>query len=261
MTHDERVLNLEGVHNFRDYGGYSAAGGGRVRRGVLWRSGQHRKATGADLERIGTLALETVVDLRGSSERQASPCPRPAGFGAEVILYDGETAGLAPHIEAAADVLDADDARAAMQAMYREIAFRSSLTTLIRQLFAVLGSRSGASLVHCHAGKDRTGIAVAMVHHALGVHRDDIMTDYMMTLTAGNNAARIASMMTGMREGPYAKLTDEASRVLAGVDESFLEAAIAAAEERHGSLDGYLAEVLDVDAAARERLRERLIEG
>ncbi len=259
--HGDRVLELQGVHNFRDYGGYAAAGGGRVRRGVLWRSGQHRAATSDDLEKIGALALTTVVDLRGSSERLASPCPRPAGFAAEVIHFDGETAGLAPHVEAAAAVLDAEGARAAMQGMYAEIVFRPSLVSLMRQLLAVLGHREGASLVNCHAGKDRTGIAVALVHHALGVHRDDIIADYMMTQTAGNNEARIAAMLSAPREGAYAKIGEAASRVLMGVDESFLDAALAAAAKRHGSLDAFLAEALDVDAAARERLRQRLIEG
>ena len=51
------MLDLEGVYNFRDYGGYPVAGGGRLKRGLLWRSGQHHDATDADLERIAALKL------------------------------------------------------------------------------------------------------------------------------------------------------------------------------------------------------------
>jgi len=156
----ERVLALEGVHNFRDYGGYATHGGGRVRKGVLWRSGQHFGASEADLERIGRLGLRHVVDLRGTSERERSPCKRSTGFDAKVMFYDGETAGLAPHIEAAGGAVDVVSARRAMLATYEEIAFRPSLTSILRRMFVEALAEEGASLVHCHAGKDRTGIAV-----------------------------------------------------------------------------------------------------
>ena len=88
---DNRVLPLEGVHNFRDYGGYPLAGGGRIKRGVLWRSGQHVDATEADLAALDRLELAHVIDFRGASERSHSPCRRPDGFAAQVHFYDGET--------------------------------------------------------------------------------------------------------------------------------------------------------------------------
>ena len=85
---DNRVLPLEGVHNFRDYGGYAVAGGGRVKRGVLWRSGEHGGASETDLTAIGALELATVFDLRGNGERANNPCRRPVGFAAEVVYHD-----------------------------------------------------------------------------------------------------------------------------------------------------------------------------
>src|SRR5512139_3107748 len=89
---DDRILPLEGVHNFRDYGAYPTSGGGRVRCGLLWRSGQHGDATEADLAAIDALRLATVVDLRGISERDAKPCRRGPEFAAEVLHHEGETA-------------------------------------------------------------------------------------------------------------------------------------------------------------------------
>jgi len=91
---ETRVLTLQGVHNFRDYGGYAAAGG-RVKRGLLWRSGQHVDASAADLAAIDALGLAHVIDLRGNAERTNAPCARAPGFCAEVHFYDGETAYLA----------------------------------------------------------------------------------------------------------------------------------------------------------------------
>jgi len=90
---ETRVLPLTGIHNFRDYGLYSVAGGGRVRPGLLWRSAQHGDATDADLSVVRDLGIGTVVDLRGNSERDAKPCRRYPGFAAEVLFHDGETAG------------------------------------------------------------------------------------------------------------------------------------------------------------------------
>jgi protein tyrosine/serine phosphatase len=258
----ERVLELESVHNFRDYGGYAVAGGGRLKHGILWRSGHHYGASESDLGRIGALALETVIDLRGNSERMNCPSPRPEGCTADVRYYDGETAGLAPHLAAADGVLDAAGARKAMLWLYGDIAFRPSLTSILRDLFAVALIRDGTSLVHCHAGKDRTGIAVALVHHVAGVHHDDIFADYLLTNTVGNNEQRIADAVAGQADsGTFARIPEAAIRVLMNVDAAFLDAALQAIVARHGSIDSYLDEVLDLDAAGREQLRERLIEG
>jgi len=258
----ERVLALEGVHNFRDYGGYATAGGGRVRKGILWRSGQHFGASGADLDRIEALALRHVVDLRGNSERERSPCKRSTGFSARVMFYDGETAGLAPHIEASGGVTGAASAHRAMVTLYDEIAFRPSLTSILRRYFAEALAGEGASLVHCHAGKDRTGLAVALVHHILGVRRDDMMADYLLTNTAGNNEKRIADALAQQAGGGVMSGVPEAAiRVLMNVDEAFLAAALASIERRHGTIDAYLEAVLGVDAAARAGLCRRYIEG
>ena len=87
----ERFLDTQGIHNFRDYGGYSVEGGGKVRRGLLFRSGQHVEATDEDLQAIAKLDIHTVIDLRGLSERERNPCRRVEGFAGEVIFYDGET--------------------------------------------------------------------------------------------------------------------------------------------------------------------------
>ena len=258
MTYN-RVLRLEGVHNFRDFGGYAAAGGGRVRRGLLWRSAQHVGASDAELEAIDALALTTVVDLRGNSERLAAPCRRGPGFAAEVILFDGETAGLGNHVDAAAGVIDEAGAKGAMRRLYSEIAFRPNLIDLLRRYFAALAEREGPSLVHCLAGKDRTGLAVALVHHALGVHRDDIVEDYLLTRTAGNIEQRIAAGAAPIR-ARYGNVADGAVRALMSVEPEYLETAIAAIEARYGSLDAYLGEMLVVDDGLRANLRERYVE-
>ena len=259
MTTD-RVLALQGVHNFRDFGGYATSGGGRIRRGLLWRSGQHNEASDADLETIAGLGLATFIDLRGPEEREAHPNRLHHSFAAHVIDSDEQTASLAPHIATASDGLDAEGARVAMRALYAEMPFRPSLVGLMRRQFKALAGRDGASLVHCHAGKDRTGVAVALVQHTLGIHRDDIAADYMMTQTAGNNEARMAAMRDRPRPPEYAMISEEAGRVLMGVDESFLDAAFGTIKARHGSIESYLVQVLDVSGDVAKQLRGKFSE-
>ena len=262
----DRVLELEGVHNFRDYGGYAVAGGGRVRRGLLWRSGQHHGASDADLERIAALGLAHVFDLRSGKERETHPCRRPAGFGARVCFVDDAAHAQAPHVAAAAAAAaasprkhDAASARAGMVRNYSTMPFRPALIDMMRAQLAALAEGGGPSLVNCMAGKDRTGIAVMAIQAALGVHRDDIMADYLLTNSAGDVEARIAAGMqtilaiTGQRD-------EAVMRVLMGVEEEYLATALSAIDERHGSLEGYLREALGVDDAMTAALRAALIE-
>ena len=199
---EARVIELAGIHNFRDYGGYGARAG-RLRRGMLWRSGQHGEATPEDLDVVHGLRIATVIDLRGDSERRGSPCLRHDEWGGEVLFHPGETAseaGRAVHEEMARGVRTEGDARLAMLRLYETLPFRPVLVGTYRLYMKALAERESPSLLHCLAGKDRTGLAAALVHNLLGVHHDDVMADYLLTNTAGNAEARIEIGRASCRE-------------------------------------------------------------
>ena len=256
----DRVLTLDGVHNFRDYGGYATSDGGRIKTGLLWRSAQHAEASDADLTAIDALGLANVIDLRGGIEREANPCRRGAQFAAQVWSQEGETAGLAPHVEAAGGTLDAASAKRAMIGLYTGLPTRENLRPMLAAYFRVLARDPRPSLVHCVAGKDRTGFAVAVLHLMLGVHRDDVMADYLLTNEASRLEARIAS--GEMQARAYAKGRDESTiRALWGVDEAYLVAAFAALDAQFVDVDDYLEKVLDVGADQRAALRVGYLEG
>ena len=255
-----RVLKLDGVHNFRDYGGYAAAGGAQIKTGLLWRSAQHGDASSDDLQAIHALGITTVIDLRGPSERSAKPCLRHPDFAAQVLAHPEETAGLALHTEAADGVVTAPEARAAMVRLYEGIPFRENLVPMLRRYFDVLQRANGPSLVHCVAGKDRTGFAVALAQHALGVSLDDIQADYLLTNQAGNIETRIAAGASQIR-GRHGAISDDTIRTLMGVEADYLTTAFAQAAARHGSVDGYLEQVIGIDPAACDKLRGHYLEG
>ena len=247
------------IHNVRDFGGFGIAGGGRVKRGLLWRAGHQADASDADLEALDALALAHVVDLRGTRERAKWPSRRSARFDAQVIAFEGETAGLAPHMEAVKGALDVDSARQAMIDLYAALPEREGLNAVIPRYFAALAERKGASLVHCAAGKDRTGIACDLVLHALGVHPDDRMEDYLLTNSAPDNEERIAHGLSMVGE-KYGMRDAEAGRVIMGVEPAFLEAARASLVEAEGSIDAYLERRWGVDEEMKAKMRGHLCE-
>lgn len=254
----ERVLALAGVQNFRDYGGY-AAQDGRLRTGRLYRSAQHRDADDADLARIAGLDLRAVIDLRGGAEREASPCRRAPDFAARVVFVPGDTAGLAPHLAAAGEATGPAEARAALARGYAEMPFRPNLTAALRLYFEALATEDGPTLVHCAAGKDRTGFAVATFHALMGVHHDDLVADYMLTQLLGRQEARLPAVAASLRKSLGIELGDDAVRELMSVRPEFIDAAFKAIRDRHGDVAAYLGAVADVTPERVRAIRERLV--
>lgn len=256
---DSRVIEFDGIHNFRDYGGYRARAGQLVR-GRLWRSGQHAGASAADLARVRELGIATVIDLRGDSERAAFPCLRHEDFAGTVLFHPGETASLqgqAAHAEAADAIRTPDDARDRMIRLYRGMPFREVLIGTFRLYGEALASRDGASLLHCLAGKDRTGLGVALIHHLLGVHHDDLVADYLLTNSAGNIEARIAAQSHSLSD---MGLSEAAMRVVLGVEPVYLDTAFAAIAERHGSVEAYAQTVLGIGPEHIAAMEARLVD-
>jgi protein-tyrosine phosphatase len=254
-----RVLPFEGIHNFRDYGGYPARGG-RLRERLLYRSAQHRDATDADLARVAKLGLGVVIDLRGNMERTMSPCPRPVDFAARVVTAGGET--VDPAMAPVAHVRSFNNAAAAqtrMTALYRDLPFHPVLVDTFRAYFAALADSDTPNLIHCVAGKDRTGVGVALFHRMLGVHGDDIMADYLLTNTAGNVEARLAAGAHHLRAAYGAGIADDSIRALMSVRAEYLDAAFSAIDALPGGFDAYVADNLGVSPAMLIALETRLI--
>jgi protein-tyrosine phosphatase len=253
-----RIHRFDALDNFRDYGDY-AAGGRHVARGRLFRSAHQARVTDADLERLAALGIGTVVDLRRPGERRDQPSRRPAGWIGQVLASDLGEDGEAPHITfLKTSDLTIDAGRRFMTGVYRNLPFEPAHLDLFARYFRALGETDGAVLIHCAAGKDRTGILAALTHRLLGVHPDDMVADYLLTNTAVDldrlapKVARQLQAMTG-REPSH-----DAVVAFLGVEPVYLETALAEIRARHGSVDAYLETALGVDARLRDRIGERL---
>ncbi len=252
-------LPTDGIHNLRDYGGYAAADGARVKNGLLFRSGQHMEASDADLELIHSLDIRTIIDLRGTSERTSFPCRRHGDFNAQVIAFDGETSNSPPHEGGGGAIaMTAEKARNRMLAVYTRMPVNPAMIDMFTSYFNALDSRDGGSLVHCFAGKDRTGIAASLLLHVLGVHRDDSVAEFMRTNDAPTREILERQSLPRM-EAHYGTIEPEALLNLMGVLPEYIATYFAEIERDHGSIDTYLAQTLGVDEARKARLRDRFL--
>lgn len=254
-----RHIRFEGIDNFRDFGDY-AAGPRRLKGGLLYRSAGHGMATDADLARLAAMNLAVIVDLRRANEREKSPSRRWEGFAVQVIEND---IGQEAADEWATFITTSDLTQASfrdyMVDYYRKAPFQVRHIDLYRRYFQALAETDGPILVHCAAGKDRTGIICALTHHIAGVHPDDQLADFLLT----NDPERLTNRLPMIRQvilDASGKVADDDALMTAmRVEAEYLEAAFAVMAERSGSVDGYLERELGVDSALRERLHARLV--
>ena len=247
-----RHIPLQGVENFRDFGDY-AAGEGRLKTGVLFRAAHQAEATDQDLVVMAGLNLSTIVDLRRPNERQRDPSRRWEGFAAEVIDNDLGVTGEDPwHTFLRESDLSEASIRGYLVDYYRRAPFNERHLDLFRRSFQALAPGRGPVLIHCAAGKDRTGILAALTHHIAGVSDDDVIDDYLLTNDPGRFERRGATFMDHIEQVTGRRPTEAAMRAAMGVEADYLAAAIAEMKARHGSLDGYLEQAVGLDAATRE---------
>src|SRR6266403_5327565 len=241
-----RHFNLAGANNFRDLGGYRTSDGRIVRWRQIFRSNHLGHLAEADIEVLRPLGLKSAFDFRGTEERVAAIC----GL-AEIAVH---SLPIEPTVVAALRARLADgvplssaDAVEVMRESYRNYVRQN--TPSFRALFALLLEDRAPLVIHCTAGKDRTGFACALILHSLGVPDDLIAEDYLLTNRF-------------YRRDPSASsdLPEEVRQVLASVEASFLAAAFDAIRTDYGHLENYLGGAWVLDPRKRATLQARYLE-
>ncbi len=254
----DRLHDFERVLNFRDFGGYETSDGARVARGRLFRSAHFAEASDADVARLDAMGV-VVVDLRRPEERAREPNRWP-GESVRVVSNDeGSAEGLPPHLLALLqDNLTAASVAGYMREIYRGFAFEPRHIELYRAWFSAPANAVGPAIIHCAAGKDRTGLGCALTLHALGVNEEAIFADYEFTNAALDLDARLPRIQARMEDRLGRKFDPEALMPMLGVNLDYLREALDAIEARYGSIDAYMTQVLGVGERERVALRGRL---
>lgn len=242
-----RVWALQGASNFRDLGGYVGAGGRPLRWRRLFRSDHLAGLSAADHEMLRPLGLDRALDFRGRTERSAALYELP-GAAVHSLAIEPMVAERLQALAAAGHAPTAELAVKVMKELYR--AFVDEQAPRFTEFFDHLLGADGPVVFHCTAGKDRTGFAAALLLLALGVPRDVVMQDYLLS----NEVFKPPPV-------PQDDPRRDAIAVMWRVEEAFLAEALRAVDEDHGGVERYLADRIGLCPSGRAMLRARYLEG
>jgi protein-tyrosine phosphatase len=255
-----RHVVLEGAHNFRDLGGYATEDGHHVRWGLFYRADSLGSLTDADLAKIHELGIHLVCDFRSPEEKAEDPDRLPAADPpavAELPILDDSFSPSAFREKITSGELGDTDLRQMLIEGNRLFATRYS--PQYAAMFERLTQPAQLpAVVHCTAGKDRTGFASAMVLRTLGVPEATVYEDFL--LTNHYTAQRIERTLWIIRFASLFRTDPEQVRPVLGVERAYLEAAFAAIHESYGSFDAYRREALGLDDAETAAFRQLALE-
>jgi protein-tyrosine phosphatase len=241
-----RHLNLAGASNFRDLGGYATSDGRTVRWRQIFRSNHLGHLTDDDAAVLRSLGVKSAFDFRGAGERAEALCGM-----SDIIVHslpvEPTVVAALRAIAASGTPLSAEHAVEVMRDSYRSYVQQN--TPRFRTLFAHLLEDRAPLVIHCTAGKDRTGFACALILHTLGVPDEVISEDYLLTNRFYRRDPNSGS-----------DLPDHVKQVLGSVQPAFLGAAFEAIDADYGSLETYLRDGIGLGAAERTALATRYLQ-
>lgn len=255
---EDRQLPLTGAVNLRDFGGYDTVEGRRVRRGRLLRSGTLTHLSEAAQRELVDQGLRLVCDFRRQDEKALEPTPftgeRPQIL--EIPIDPGSALAWRQRLDNRE--LSLQERIDFMVSINRELA-RDHAEDYARMFSALLDLEDGAFLVHCSAGKDRTGFGCALILHALGVPEDTVLMDYLLTNYAIDYEGYVLPL--ARRRYEVEPLPDrESIMALAGVRPEYLRSAYQAIHDEFESVEHYIEDAIGLDAAAIDHLRQHFLE-
>ena len=257
---------IEGLYNFRDTGGLPLETGGTTRSGVLYRSDALSAVTDAGLTALAATSIGVVVDFRTPAERATAPDRLPATRPfrtVELSILEGAMADMAAEFLGPDAQRDPDAIAAAMTQiptlgeMYLGMMQHGAaeFAQVARLIAASRDDEPTGVLVHCTAGKDRTGVATALMLDAAGVRRDAVVADYASSQE--NLAGPWADGMLQMMASLGVPITPALQTLATGTPPEAIEQALAWTDAEFDGAAGYLRSG-GLTAAELDALRGRL---
>lgn len=265
MTQPGAPIDIIGLPNLRDVGGWPTADGGRVRRGMAYRSTELGRLDADGVRAVGALGISTVYDFRTAAERAQQPDRVPNGVTAVNldVLADSVEASAAASLNdivsqpaVARKFLGDGKAVELMRQSYRDIVGLPSALGSYRDFFRGLSdAASRPALFHCTTGKDRTGWGAASLLMLLGVAEADVRRDYLLT-----NDELLPALKPVFDQFAAAGGEPDLLLPVLGVREEYLDTALDVMRCRFGGIEGYFADGLGIDATAQQALHAAFVE-
>lgn len=234
----DKHLPIAGGFNFRDLGGYKTKDNHFVKWGKIFRSDDLSTLTQDDLAYLSSIPLLTVIDFRSSDEIKNSQDKKPSSLKEELQLSINP-GNLNSMMDLSSSKIDS-----AMIEMNQLLVTEPNIIAEYRKMFQLLQNPENnvPLLYHCTAGKDRTGMASALILFALGMDEKDVMNDYLLS-----NKYIIPKFASIIQKKPE-------TLSLFSVKKEFLQAGIDKMKEKYGSVDNFLINELNVDLAKLRNL-------
>lgn len=253
-----RLPAIRGARNLRDMGGYPTEDGRRVRRGVLFRSGQPGGIRPADHPALLELGLRALVDLRTTAERRRAPFPQTL---LETLRcwsreYDFSHGDIVARLTDPG--LTVTSVHSHILSSYRT--YPEEQHEGIAALFGMLQAGEVPVMINCTAGKDRTGVVCALLLSALGVPRDIVIRDYTLTEMLHDPAMPMPRLDPDNPYNIVRDLVPEIRHAMMRCAPEYIEAMFTALDEAHGGVTRYLATALSLEDEALMRMKDLLLE-
>ncbi|MBD2857765.1 tyrosine-protein phosphatase [Spongiibacter sp. KMU-158] len=267
VASDERVMKLEGSSNFRDMGGYKTEDGQTVRRGMLFRSGAMTSLSDQDIAALNQLNFSAVVDLRSDDELELYP-NRWVKTNSDIDYVQHSYSMMSMMGNAAKAATGPVDSREMMGKLYRH--FPEQLQPQLKLYFAELLKTEGPVVVNCSAGQDRTGFSSAMILSVLGVPRQTILEDYLLSTQYRRpvnemgdveleEAAKTNSFAKMMLHYKKAGASQQPNPLYTEDGTPYLAFALEEIDSRWGSVEAYLEQAIGVSADDLAQLRKKYV--
>jgi len=269
---NQRILEIDGVINFRDLGGYQTEDGRTVSWGRVYRSAQLDRMSDQGVKEMAALGIKTVVDLRFSEETKRYPTMLDAVPNADILCwhdeFDGDSREKSDAIkrvwQQSLDSNDPAQVREAMRINYPKKLY--SHRAIYKAMLIRLLEQHTPLVFHCAAGKDRTGVAAALILSLLGVSDETIIEDYLVTQIVTQNL--LESFHAGGATGPsgnsdfqqkLASYPKDMIQPVFDADISYITTLIDYVNTEYGSFKHYALEVLSLNLRQLETLKQRLL--
>ncbi len=243
---------FDGIHNFRDLGGIQTENGRKIKKGWFFRSGELGRASTADIQRLASLGIHSIIDFRSTGERMR--CPSPEVDGIENLHF--------PVLPETHEVLTGSSLKeqvifdiSGIPKMYETILIKNEgYASMMRH---VCSMRQGGLLFHCTFGKDRTGVAASLILLLLGAAKETVIEQYLRT---NDYLQTMVADILSQIESQITKDEKKSFLTAMSAQRSWIEGTLEGIDQIYGSFDDYILQEYHIDAAERERIQALYLE-
>ena len=256
LREDTRKLPFTGAHNFRDLGGYKTSDGKTVKWGKVYRSDNLHSLTDEDLKYMERLNLKSVVDFRSDEERNEEPDRLTPDMTPILLPIKFEPEGVTETLMRDLTFGDLDSSN-----LLRDfnVILIKEFTEEYRDFFRHIVDNGGEPfLLHCTAGKDRAGFGSAMILTVLGVPREKIIEDYLLTNTYVSDHVESKLLETELKT--FFRADSDNLRKINLVEERYIQAAFDTIDSHWGGMDQYISEGLNLTEEDINKIKDYYLE-